>query len=127
MLYSSYMTKDAKRQGFTLVELVVTITIIALLASLAVVSYATWRKETTATKVKSDLLNAQTAIEDYRNFNAGYPANLTDVYKGSSRIVLTYLPNQCIEAHSLDQPDMKFKVRIDSVNQDIQEGSCIGL
>lgn len=60
--------------GFTLIELLVVISIIGILASLALVSYTRSQKQARDTRRKSDLRQYQTALENYANKNNGvYP------------------------------------------------------
>ncbi len=60
--------------GFTLIELLVVISIIGILASLALVSYSRSQKQARDTRRKSDLRQYQTALENYANNNNGlYP------------------------------------------------------
>lgn len=60
--------------GFTLIELLVVISIIGVLASLALVSYTRSQKQARDTRRKSDLRQYQTALENYANQNNGlYP------------------------------------------------------
>ena len=70
------------KRGFTLVELMVVIVVIAILAGIVVLSYSGWRTETAQNEVQNDLKAAATAMENYKNFNNGYPATLSTI--GSS-------------------------------------------
>ncbi|BCX14926.1 MAG: hypothetical protein KatS3mg088_609 [Patescibacteria group bacterium] len=61
--------------GFTLIELLVVISIIGILASLALVSYSRSQKQARDTRRKSDLRQYQAALENYANITAGvYPS-----------------------------------------------------
>ena len=63
-----------KTKGFTLVELLVTIAIIGILASIIVVNISGARKQARDAKRQSELKAIQTALEQYANQNAGvYP------------------------------------------------------
>ena len=83
-----------KTEGFTLVEILVVVTIIALLASLAVVSYSQFVKQARDAKRTTDIEQIRAAIELYRNFDTGgaYPATVD--FSGSGTIAdanATYL------------------------------------
>lgn len=61
--------------GFTLIELLVVISLIGILAALALVSFTGAQKQAKDTQRKSDLKQYQTALENFANKNSGfYPA-----------------------------------------------------
>lgn len=61
------------RKAFTLLEILVVIGIIALLASITVVSYSRFVKQSRDARRKTDLEQIRAAIELYRNFKSVYP------------------------------------------------------
>ena len=66
--------------GFTLIELLVVISIIGVLASLALVSYSGAQKQTRDTQRKSDLGQYRNALETYASSNNGlYPLNKNSI------------------------------------------------
>ncbi len=67
------------KHGFTLVEVLVTATIIALLASIGVTSYSTLTKQSRDAKRKADLQNIRSALEMYRSDNDYYPDTLSPI------------------------------------------------
>ena len=70
------------KKGFTLIELLVVISIIGILASLALVSYSGAQKQTRDTERRSDLGQYRNALETYASSNSGlYPKN---TYNGNS-------------------------------------------
>jgi len=74
------------RNGFTLVELLVAATIIALLAGIGVTSFSALTKQSRDSRRKADLENLRSALELYRSDNDYYPPDLdtlvTDNYLG---------------------------------------------
>ncbi len=71
-----------KAKGFTLVELLVTISIIGVLASITVVSVGNVRQLARDSKRLADMKQLQTALEFYFNQTNGYP-NVQDVTLGT--------------------------------------------
>lgn len=70
------MSKQNTRHGFTLLELLVTTTIIAVLTMIGVVSYSSVNKRSRDVKRKSDLEQIRSALEMYRSDQAEYPLTL---------------------------------------------------
>ncbi|PIR58360.1 MAG: hypothetical protein COU70_01305, partial [Parcubacteria group bacterium CG10_big_fil_rev_8_21_14_0_10_35_15] len=67
-----------KFKGFTLVEILVVVTIIGLLTSIAAVSYSQFLKQSRDAKRKADLEQIRAALEMYRSNNdAYYPGTMT--------------------------------------------------
>lgn len=71
---------NLKSKGFTLVELLVVMTIIAILAGLGLVSYQGARKSARDGKRKADLEQIRSALEMYRADNGTYPADLSGTF-----------------------------------------------
>jgi len=80
--------------AFTIVELIVVITVIGILATIAIVGYGGWMKSVTENQAKSDLISAATAMESYKSFNGGYPSPLAvpNTFKASSGISIAVYP-----------------------------------
>lgn len=72
------MNKQAK--GFTLVELLVVISVVGILASVVLVTFTGSQKQARDTQRKSDLKQYQTALENFANRNNGlYPSRTSSV------------------------------------------------
>lgn len=65
------------KRGFTLLELLIVISIIAILIGLSSVSYSTAQKKSRNSKRRGDIKAVQTAFEQYNSINSGYIANCT--------------------------------------------------
>ena len=66
-----------KSQGFTLIEILVVVTIIVLLTASAVVTYSIFFKQARDAKRKTDLEQVRAALEMYRSNNDTYPVGLS--------------------------------------------------
>lgn len=92
------------KNGFTIVELIVVIIVIAVLAGIIIVGYGQWRTTTAEGVVKNDLTAVGTAMENTRNFGSGYATNLPSGFSPSQNTVMTYVSGDgksyCIEAYS---------------------------
>lgn len=84
------------KRGFTLTELLISISIIAILVTIAVAAYSSVNKQSRDAKRKGDLEQIRSALEMYRTDNGSYPAvNTTnfDVASNlSAALVPTYIP-----------------------------------
>ena len=67
------MLKNKHKDGFTLVELLVTITIIAILASIGLNTYSSAQKKSRDAKRKAHIKQLQDAFESYYNDHEQYP------------------------------------------------------
>lgn len=98
--------KNTKQQAYSLIELMVIITVIGILATISTVSYSNWRKSTTETQIKNDLNMAAAAMEDARNFDNNYPGSLPTTFNPSSqvtfRLAYSNVDKYCIEGASPD-------------------------
>lgn len=115
-----------RKNGFTIVELIVVIAIIAVLTGIAILSYGAWRKSALEAQVKSDLNAAAGEMESVRNFGEGYPSNASPTENtiftgGGSGDGDTY----CIDGISIHDDSIRFY--IDSTiaaTIGAQPGSC---
>lgn len=71
-------TKKGLPQGFTLVELLIVIVVIAILAAVTIVAYQNITKRAEAATVQSDLAQVATAVGTYYVDNGTYPSLLAD-------------------------------------------------
>src|SRR5580693_2916674 len=73
---------NQRRGGFTLVEIMIVVAIIALLAAIALPNFLRARKRSQATRILEDLRIIDTAIDQYaieNNKTTGATANWTDI------------------------------------------------
>lgn len=70
-----------KSQGFTIIELLVVVTIIIVLTAITAVSFRATSQRSRNSKRESDIAQMRTALEIYRSSNGSYP-----VYAGSNQV-----------------------------------------
>jgi prepilin-type N-terminal cleavage/methylation domain-containing protein len=83
-----------KKAGFTIVELLVVITVIAILAGIVVVAYGAWQKRAATQTVLSDTNLAKSGLENFQNFKDTYPPNLAGTgFVSSKSVAITLYTN----------------------------------
>jgi len=88
-------------RGFTLIEILVAATIVAVLSVIGIVSYTSINKRSRDAKRKSDLEAVRSALEMYRSDKSSYPGasasfealTALDNGSGSGPLVPAYLPS----------------------------------
>lgn len=115
-------------KGFTIVELLVVIVVVAILAAIAIVSYNGITRSAEETALKSNLRSAATKVTLHKSQSGSYPDGLGEVgvaeeseitqlqYSGGTN---TY----CVTAFSLRDPELSFYV---DQSGEIREGKCDG-
>lgn len=121
------MHKRISRQhGFSIVELLIVITLIALLAVLTIFAFGDWRKRTANAEANTALSHVSAAIKDYVNFNNAYPTSISQTgYKPSGGITITYTSTSttyCAQGTSVADASVVWRIRND--NQVPQQGTC---
>jgi len=119
------------KKGFTLVELLVVLAVMAILAGITIVGYGAWRDSNAAKVLKSDLNGVKTAMVSARNFGTGYPTSPSfsgsgAVFKPSKDVKLTYISGNattfCIKANSIAIPNIIY--HISESDKEAQLGNC---
>ena len=72
------------KKGFTLIEMLVVISLIGILAALALVSFTSSQKQARDVMRKSDLKQYQTVLESYANLGSGFYLSRTSGQSASS-------------------------------------------
>ncbi len=83
------------KKAFTLVELMVVITVIAILMTIAIVSFTRIQKQSRDTKRKADMRTLQTALQAYYTEFQAYPISTTEtaVSQAAPGPLLALTPN----------------------------------
>ena len=84
---------NVKQHGFTIVEVIVIITVIAILAAVTVFAFGSWRERTATAEVKDSLTQLSSAITNERNFTNIYPAAVPSNYTPGKGVAITYTAN----------------------------------
>ena len=78
--YSRYMSiSTSRKHGFTIVELLITIVVIAILAAVSVIAYRGVLDRARSSAVTSSLLQVSNKLEMYRTTEGSYPTSLAVV------------------------------------------------
>lgn len=77
----------AKQAGFTLVELLIVITILGVLAAIVVFSVRGINNQSGTTACASDVATVDSALEAYYASNKSYPASLPALWTGASPLL----------------------------------------
>ncbi|MGU9978174.1 MAG: type II secretion system major pseudopilin GspG [Candidatus Oxydemutatoraceae bacterium WSBS_2016_MAG_OTU14] len=79
------MTRRTKRAGFTLIEILVVVAILAILATLVVPNIMDSPDRARQASVKHDINSISSALAIYRLDHANYPNSLQDLSSGSRK------------------------------------------
>ena len=79
-----------RKTGFTIVEMVVVITVIAVLMTLTIFSFGSWRERTAKAEVTTSLTDLATVLKNELNFKNVYPSTLPSNYTAAKGVTVTY-------------------------------------
>ncbi len=77
---------SGKKNGFTIVELLIVVVVIGVLAAIVIVAYNGITSQAHNTAVKSDLANFTKKMELYRVNNGEYPSNSTELENANVKV-----------------------------------------
>lgn len=77
-------SEQLRRKGFTLVELLIVIIIIAVLAAIAIPKFMNSSTRSKESALKADLKLYRNAVELFKNDTGAYPASLSDLTSSSA-------------------------------------------
>jgi general secretion pathway protein G len=115
-----------KKDGFTLIEIMVVLIIIAIMASFVVPSVINRPDQARFTKVKNDILTIESALDLYKLDNGAYPSNdkgLEALIEDEDNLYLKRLPlDPWNEPYQYSNPGKNSKIDIFSLGADSQLG-----
>ena len=115
-----------KQDGFTLIEIMVVLIIIAIMASFVVPSVINRPDQARFTKVKNDILTIESALDLYKLDNGAYPSNdkgLEALIEDEDNLYLKRLPlDPWNEPYQYSNPGKNSKIDIFSLGADSQLG-----
>lgn len=116
-----------KANGYTILQLVVVITVIGILAAITSVGYSNWRSSIAKTQVENDLKMVVSAMEDYRNYNNVYSQSALANQKVSDGNELVFIALYGNAKYCAQITNLKTGIR-ENIDQDgsINSGSCHG-
>ena len=117
---------NKKQDGFTLIEIMVVLIIIAIMASFVVPSVINRPDQARFTKVKNDILTIESALDLYKLDNGTYPSNdigLEALIEDEDNLYLKRLPlDPWNEPYQYSNPGKNSKIDIFSLGADSQLG-----
>lgn len=123
---------NRRTKGFTIVELVVSIVVIGLLATISLMGYGGWKDSVLMSKLKSDIRGAASAMENGRNFSSSgeYSTSIPSTFHASSGVTMWGGANfsdrtiYCLEAQSQENTDLTIHVLSSNGLDDYFDGGC---
>lgn len=115
--------------GFTIVELLIVVVVIAILAAITIVSYNGITATAKESSLKTDLSTSAKLLENKKTLNGSYPANQTvAALQPSEGNTLTYTKSTepGADDYCVSGVNGVFRYFISSRNSTIQGGSCPG-
>ncbi|HEY0965148.1 MAG TPA: hypothetical protein VGE13_01585 [Candidatus Saccharimonadales bacterium] len=112
-----------KERAFTIVEIIIIVTVITILAGISVVSYGSWRRHTAEKALQSDLVQAVSSLKSYTNFKNTYPPNLAGTgFVGSPDSALAlYTDAPSVGVYETLTPDENAQLFLNTCNANLDE------
>lgn len=121
----------AKNAGFTIIELLVVIIVIAILATLTLVGYNGVRQRANETTIKADLHNALVALSNDNTLKGTYPSSVATANNGkgldaSPGTTYQYTYDSVTNSFCLTATNSNLSYYTSSSNTSLLKGACSG-
>jgi prepilin-type N-terminal cleavage/methylation domain-containing protein len=115
--------------GFTIVELLIVVVVIAILAAITIVAYNGITQRANETALKSSIKQASTSIDLYKVDNSAYPGslailNINQVLYGNPSLLWAYTTTTSEYCISIGSTSSTAKFHIADENGTIEDGIC---
>lgn len=93
---------NRRQKGFTIVEMIIVVILIAILALFTVFAFNNYRTRAARTEMRNEVLQSAAALKNYENFNNIFPADqagFDPIYSAGSNVTLTYTSPSSLGVH----------------------------
>src|SRR5690606_33294900 len=106
--------QNLKKTGFSIPELIVSIVVLGILATIGLISWSGYQQKVSEDVVKHDLGAAAAAMESARNFGEGYPGSLPSTFEPGDSVLVEYesgdLQSFCLSGQHVDRTAIIYHV-----------------
>ncbi len=92
-------------KGFTLIELIIVMSVIAILLAAGIPAFQGMQTEGDLSKVDSELQTLKTAVISYRRHNGAFPANIAAALTGATPKLITNILEDPFKTDATTTPD----------------------
>lgn len=116
-----------KQSGFTIVELLIVVVVIAILAAITIVAYNGIQNRAKESVLKSDIAQAIRKLEIAKSQSASqqYPSVANADLRSSTGTTLTYSPNVTTNAYCISVANGQYNYVATSADTTVRSGDCL--
>ena len=116
-MHISQKKQNGLKFGFTIIEIIIVITIIGILSTIVALSYSGLTKNATTASIKSDLINSSEQLKTYKILNNTYPVSITDCpTPAAGNLCLSHSNNNVYSGYIYDYTNINPNLRGFCVN-----------